>query len=61
MELNEKELGEIAGGKYVTVKHGDNWVVVKEKYVEKEDRTFKTLSEANEYADKKNKGFWKHS
>ena len=53
MELNEKELDAVAGGKYVVVKKGEEWVAVKDKYL-KEGNKFSTSAEANKFADEKN-------
>ncbi len=54
MELNEKELGAVAGGKseFIPVKVNDEWTLVKDKHMKGEK--YKSLTEALNAADEKN-------
>ncbi len=54
MELNEKELGAVAGGKseMVPVKVGDTWRLVKDKHLKGEE--FSSEEEARKCAEERN-------
>jgi len=53
MDLNERELEKVAGGKKIVLQDGEEWVVINDRHV-KHGKRFSSEEEANEYADRRN-------